>query len=533
MTVDGGATVEISDDSALGEMNAGDKALGQNTLILDGGSTLDFLAGFTLDHAVTVSGDPTFAVSSGQTDTINGLISGSGDVVVTGGGTLALDDDANSYSGGTTIDDASTLELGASGAAGADAITFEGADTLKLEAGVTLANTISGFGLGDTIDIAGVGTETGYTLGASNVLTLTGGASSATLNLDPGANYAGEYFYVRSDNASGTLVTPETPVAPTISVASPADHTTHAGAPVDPFAGDTISDTNLGAPTETLTVTPSASANGALSDPNAATDGSAVDPSTGVFTVTGTALAVTTALDGLVFTPADGAQGSTTTFTISDASSDYPLAITDSTTEVTNAPCFCRGMLILTERGEVAVEDLAIGDRVVTLSGETMPIRWLGRRTVAKRFADPLSSWPIRIKAGALAENVPSRDLMVSPDHALLVDDVLIQAGALVNGTSIVREIDVAETFVYYHVELDDHSLIFAEGAPAETFVDNVDRMNFDNWAEFEALYPDGRTVEELPYPRAKAFRQVPAHIRPRLDECAKTIALARETIAA
>ena len=77
--------------------------------------------------------------------------------------------------------------------------------------------------------------------------------------------------------------------------------------------------------------------------------------------------------------------------------------------------------------------------------------------------------------------------------------------------------------FVYYHVELDDHSLILAENTPAETFVDNVDRMGFDNWAEHEALFPGGKPIEEMPYPRAKARRQVPMQIRAALDARVKT----------
>ena len=117
-----------------------------------------------------------------------------------------------------------------------------------------------------------------------------------------------------------------------------------------------------------------------------------------------------------------------------------------------------------------------------------------------------------------------SRDLRLSPDHAVLVDGALIQAGALVNGTSIVRETAVPKVFVYYHVELDDHSLILAENTPAETFIDNVDRLAFDNWAEHEALYPDGKQIEELPYPRAKARRQVPVQMRVRLAERAQAI---------
>jgi Ca2+-binding RTX toxin-like protein len=189
-----------------------------------------------------------------------------------------------------------------------------------------------------------------------------------------------------------------------------------------------------------------------------------------------------------------------------------------------SAQCYLAGTRFLTQDGEVPVESLSIGDRVVTYDGRAEPIKWIGRRVVFTRFADPLRILPIRIKAGVLDHNVPSRDLLLSPDHAILVDDVLIQAGALVNGTSIVRETDVPETFTYYHVELDDHSLILAENTPAETFVDNVDRLDFDNWAEYETLYPEGKAISEMPYPRAKAYRQVPPAIRERLAARAATL---------
>ena len=96
---------------------------------------------------------------------------------------------------------------------------------------------------------------------------------------------------------------------------------------------------------------------------------------------------------------------------------------------------------------------------------------------------------------------------------------MLIQAGALVNGTSIVRETDVPQIFTYYHVELDDHSLILAEDTPAETFVDNIGRLAFDNWEEHEALYPEGKPIVEMAYPRAKAHRQVPRAIREKLGQ--------------
>jgi hypothetical protein len=130
----------------------------------------------------------------------------------------------------------------------------------------------------------------------------------------------------------------------------------------------------------------------------------------------------------------------------------------------------------------------------------------------------------VRVAAGALGENIPARDLLLSPDHALRVGGVLANAGALVNGTSIRRETRAPETFVYYHVELEDHALILAENAPAETFLDAVDRLGFDNWEEHLALYPEGRTVRDMPYPRAKARRQLGAEIRAMLDARANAI---------
>ena len=182
-----------------------------------------------------------------------------------------------------------------------------------------------------------------------------------------------------------------------------------------------------------------------------------------------------------------------------------------------NAPCFCAGTMIATDRGDVAVEALAIGDAVLTEDGTSAPIRWIGRRLVVSRFADALRAMPVRIAAGALDENVPVRDTLVSPCHAVLVDGVLAQAGALVNGVSIVRERAMPDTFTYTHLELADHALILANGMPAETFVDNVDRMGFDNWAEHEALFGGTVTLVELPHPRAKSARQLPAALRDRL----------------
>lgn len=180
--------------------------------------------------------------------------------------------------------------------------------------------------------------------------------------------------------------------------------------------------------------------------------------------------------------------------------------------------CFFPGTMIATPEGEVAVETLKAGDLVLTADGRTAPIRWMGRQTVSTRFADPMRALPIRIRAGALADNLPARDLLVSPAHAVLVEGMLIQAGALVNGTTIVRDHAVPEIFTYWHIELGDHALVLAEGTPAETFIDSTDREAFDNWAEYAELVADEAPAAELALPRAKSHRQVPAAIRAAIE---------------
>ncbi len=216
-----------------------------------------------------------------------------------------------------------------------------------------------------------------------------------------------------------------------------------------------------------------------------------------------------------------------TTYYFTTAAAVSNTAFSTKTAGATYLLCFYPGTLIATPDGARAVETLSIGDLVLTAEGESRPVRWMGRQTVTTIFGDKQRVLPIRIQAGALGENLPARDLLVSPDHALLVEGVLVQAGALVNGTTITREAAVPASFTYYHVELADHSLILAEGVPAETFVDNVERLAFDNWAEHEALYGDLPAIPEMALPRAKAARQVPMAVRRLIEARARALGAA------
>lgn len=187
-------------------------------------------------------------------------------------------------------------------------------------------------------------------------------------------------------------------------------------------------------------------------------------------------------------------------------------------------PCYCPGTLIRTEHGDVAVEQLQIGDRLVTVSGEVKPIRWLGTRSYAGRFvrANP-ELYPVRFTTGALGADaaghpLPARDLLVSPKHAMLIDGVLVPAEALVNGTTILRDRSPGDV-TYIHVELPDHDAIWAENAASETFVDDGSRATFHNAGSFADLYPDAEPVSEPVFcaPRVQDGPELDA-IRRKLD---------------
>jgi glycosyltransferase involved in cell wall biosynthesis len=172
--------------------------------------------------------------------------------------------------------------------------------------------------------------------------------------------------------------------------------------------------------------------------------------------------------------------------------------------------CYLQGTMIAVPDGEAAIETLAIGDLVCSAAGPSWPIKWIGRRAYSAPFvaANPHLR-PIRIRAGAIAAGIPRRDLLVSPQHAMFIDGLLIPADALVNGVTIAQE--QAEGDVsYLHIELERHDIILAEGAPSETFLDRDCRGMFNNHAEYQRLYPEGlRLPARYCAPRANGGEEV------------------------
>lgn len=179
--------------------------------------------------------------------------------------------------------------------------------------------------------------------------------------------------------------------------------------------------------------------------------------------------------------------------------------------------CFLIGTSILTPSGPKPVEQLSIGELLCTASGREAVVKWIGRQTVGSVFDRSEQRAPIIIEAGALGENLPHRELRLTADHALLLDGVLVQAGALVNGVSIRRmsRAETGERYTVWHIETEGHDVIVAEGCAAETFVDNVSRRRFDNFAEYQAMFGDeGAAIRELDLPRIKSARQLPQSLR-------------------
>ncbi len=198
------------------------------------------------------------------------------------------------------------------------------------------------------------------------------------------------------------------------------------------------------------------------------------------------------------------------TFEIHDDTANVDVPTFTEAFSLAHNACYVAGTRIATPSGEVAIEALAIGDLVATSSGIAKPVKWLGRRSYsAAQVAANAHVRPVLIRKGALAASVPHRDLSISPLHALFIDDVFIPAASLVNGTTILR--GDAAAVEYIHIELDDHDVIFAEGASAETFVDDSSRLMFDNADEYYDIYGADEARRGFSAPRIEEGYQLEA----------------------
>lgn len=423
--------------------------------------------------------ETTSFVSSGAVQSAASVTSGT-ELVVTSGGTLS----------GTTVALGGTLVVAGGSESGG---TVSGGTEVVSSGGLASNTSITG---GGTQYVTNGGTVAGATVTDNSTQILTSGAVAYNVMVgDPSVQVVSA-----GASASGTVLT----AGGEQDVYGTATSTTiDNGGEQIIYTGGTSTDVLVNAG-GTLAL------DGGMASGVTLTSGALVDVGTLAFDAADTA----TIVGGVL----EIENGTSTLFSLA-LSGDYAGAAVSvsadagSGTDLTLTLCFYPGTRIATPAGEVVVEDLRAGDLVMTAEG-AKPVRWIGESHVHMRFADHLRSLPVRIKAGALGDGLPARDLLLSPDHALFLDGVLVQAGALVGLPGISRERDVPEQFTYYHVELASHELLSAEGALAESFVDNVERRHFANWDEREA---DPAPIVELPYPRAKSARQLPRALAARL----------------
>ena len=190
-----------------------------------------------------------------------------------------------------------------------------------------------------------------------------------------------------------------------------------------------------------------------------------------------------------------------------------PTAVTLTTSAF--PACFAEGTQIATDNGNVAVEDLQIGTKVQTSDGQFSEVKWVGHQDLFPSKMTP-DMQPVRIRAGALGDNRPSSDLILTADHAVYIDGYLVNAGALINGDTI-DLVPLSETGMrvrVYHVETHAHEIIIANGMPSESYLDIPNRQNFANFETYIALYGEETIIHEMSVPRVSASRMLPPSIR-------------------
>ena len=448
-TIDAG-TLAVAADGNLGATSGG---------LTFAGGTLEATASFTSARTVALSvNNGMVRVDGGIATTLSGVVSGVGSLIKTGAGRLTLSG-ANTYTGGAFID-AGTLSVASDGSLGGGLILQGG--TLETTATFTSARTVQ-------LAVAGtVQVDTGKTT------TLSGRITSGDPNAVLTKTGAGTLVLSnRSNTFVGTTI-----AAGTLDVAGKGS----AGTGALTFAGAS------GSPATLILETAAQNLGGTFQ--NTLTnfgENDAIDVKS--FAYTASDVVHYDQVTDLL-TVANGT--SAESFTL-DAPHQTDFVISsdgNGGTLVTDPVCFAAGTRIRTVRGDVAVEDLAVGDLVVTSSGQRRPIRWLGHRRVdCRSHPRPHACTPVRVAAHAFGEGRPARHLYVSPGHSLCVDvvgEVLIMASALINGTTVTRE-DV-ERVTYWHIELDGHDILLAENLACESYLEMGNRGFF---AESEVVALD------------------------------------------
>jgi hypothetical protein len=175
-----------------------------------------------------------------------------------------------------------------------------------------------------------------------------------------------------------------------------------------------------------------------------------------------------------------------------------------------HASCLLKGTMVSTPSGDRPVQDLRIGDEVLTLAG-TRIIKWIGYNKFTKEEGKPWidSVMPVRVARLAIDDHSPHSDLYLSPSHCVFVNGALIPVKHLINGTSIAQGAPSDMSAIeYYHIDLGTHEALYAEGALVESFFDGESkREHFSNFIEYERLYGPECSLKMTPFAPVLRYR--------------------------
>lgn len=189
-------------------------------------------------------------------------------------------------------------------------------------------------------------------------------------------------------------------------------------------------------------------------------------------------------------------------------------------TNLSNAAnCFLGGTRLATPQGERAIETLAPGDLVLGADGTAHAVLWVWRQDIPNIPGPTGLPRPVTVATDALGPGCPARDLTVSADHGICLEGYVVNAAALVNGSTIRKTPagSLPPVFTYWHVETATHCALLAEGCPAESFLDYGARGLHADHAAYLARHGRDRPIAEMPLPRITSARQLPTALRNRL----------------
>jgi hypothetical protein len=501
LTVAAGTTFDVTDGAVFGNLiDSGDVEIQMYEAIGAVPGSLSVSGNFTLDSTLTVSNysllvvGGTLLMQNGASLTVQDHTDIAGPWAVAGNATVVLQ--AAAWQTGALAVGVGNVPgtLAVQGTFGAD-LAVDGAITLG---GIAGAGAIVATGVAITAASLSLSGDSTVSLDAASSLLLgSGAATTGALTIGQGGALTADSGTLDGSVIdSGTLVVNGTlTVADTLIVAPGGSLTLGVGRTL--IAGALRGSISLAAGSASIgAIDGQATIDagyGALQLGGATLSGLLVDDITDSVDLTGVAFSSTFPEDARAVSIA-GAQ-----FDIapSDAGpTQQPALFTRSdghggTLIYTEVPCYAAGTRILAECGEVPVESLRPGERVRTASGRLAPVLWVGRTRVDLAcHPQPERAAPVRVVANAIAPGIPRRDLLLSRDHALYLDGALVPVWQLANGASIARQ-DGLESITYFHVELDRHDIILAEGMAAESYLDTGNRGLFANAAGVRPLHAD------------------------------------------